>query len=73
MVTCSNSVFVCFAGAGVAHTDRETEDEERGGAAGSGTGFRPCCGGLRETHAHQHTLTHTCAHSVRLYPAVNAA
>lgn len=42
-------VYACFAGAGVAHTHGETEDEERGGSAGSGTGLRPCSGGLRNT------------------------
>lgn len=44
---------VCeFVGAGVAHTDRKTQDEERGGAAGSGIGLRSCRGGLRKTHTH---------------------
>ena len=38
----------------MAHTDRETQDEEGGGSAGSGTGLRPCCGGLRNTHTHTH-------------------
>lgn len=42
-------MYACFAGAGVAHSHGETEDEERGGSAGSGTRLRPCSGGLRNT------------------------
>lgn len=30
----------------MAHPDREAEDEEGGGAAGSGAGLRSRCGGL---------------------------
>lgn len=46
---------LCSVGAGVAHTDREAQDEERGGAAGTGTGFRPGSGGLKNTPRQTHT------------------
>lgn len=48
-------VCVRLAGAGVAHAHGETEDEARGGSAGSGTGLRPCSGGLRDAHMRAHT------------------
>lgn len=47
----------------MAHTDRETQDEAGRGYAVSGTGLRPCCGGLRNTHRHAHTDTHTHNHT----------
>lgn len=62
-------------GVGVAHADRETEDEARGGFTSSGTGVRPCCGGLRDTHActHPYAQTHTHSHTVRHTLLLNAA